>query len=142
MINIQQFLSNIQNIAIVGAKNKPSQPVHQVGHYLIQAGFTVFPVHPQRQNVWGLPTYQSLLDIPERIDLVDLFRSSEFCIQHAKEVLQLDPLPLAFWMQQGVSSPEAKDLLQPYGIRVIEDSCIKLRHQGRASRSSSQGIEA
>lgn len=138
MVNNQQLLSNVQNIAIVGAKDQPGQPVHQVGQYLIQAEFTVFPVHPQRQNVWDLPTYQSLLDIPERIDLVDLFRSSEFCVQHAREVLQLDRLPLAFWMQQGVSSPEARDLLQPYGIQVIEDSCIKLIHQGRADRGSSQ----
>jgi hypothetical protein len=70
MHNIQQLLSNVQNIAIVGAKDKPSQPVNEVGRYLIQAGFTIFPVHPQRQNVWGLPTYPNLVDIPERIDLV------------------------------------------------------------------------
>jgi hypothetical protein len=88
-------------------------------------------VHPKRQNVWGLPTYQNLVDIPERIDLVNLFRASEFCVQHANEALQLNPLPQVFWMQQGVSSPEAKDLLDPYGIHIIENSCIKLAYQGK-----------
>jgi hypothetical protein len=137
MHNIQQLLSNVQNIAIVGAKDKPSQPVNEVGRYLIQAGFTIFPVHPKRQNVWGLPTYQNLVDIPERIDLVNLFRASEFCVQHANEALQLNPLPQVFWMQQGVSSPEAKDLLDPYGIHIIENSCIKLAYQGKESSNIS-----
>ncbi|MFO8033107.1 MAG: CoA-binding protein [Desulfohalobiaceae bacterium] len=134
MHNIQQLLGSVQNIALIGAKDKPGQPVHQVGQYLIQAGYTVFPVHPKRQDVWGLTTYQSLLQIPERVDVVNLFRASEYCLQHAREALQLDPLPRAFWMQQGITNPEARDLLQSHRIQVIEDSCIMVMHkQGRES---------
>ncbi|MFP4393090.1 MAG: CoA-binding protein [Desulfohalobiaceae bacterium] len=129
MHNLPELLGSVQNIALIGAKDKPGQPVHQVGQYLIQAGFTVFPVHSNRQNVWGLTTYQGLLQIPERIDLVNIFRASEYCLQHAREALQLNPLPRAFWMQQGLTNQEARDLLQPYRIQVIEDSCIMVMHK-------------
>lgn len=129
MHNIQQLLGSVQNIALIGAKDKPGQPVHQVGQYLIQAGYTVFPVHPKRENVWGLTCYQDLLQVPERIEVVNIFRAPEYCLQHAREALQLEPLPQVFWMQQGITSQEARDLLQPYGIQVIEDTCIMVMHK-------------
>ncbi len=133
--NLQQLFSRVQNIAILGAKDSPEQPVHRVGQYLIKAGFTVFPVHPKRQNIWGLPTYQNLQQIPQYIDLVNLFRASDFCADHARETLQLEPRPLAFWMQQGVSSPEARAMLEPQGIKVFEDSCIMLMHKEITGRT-------
>ncbi len=128
-LNLSQFFSSVQNIAILGAKDKAGHPVHEVGQYLIQAGFKIFPVHPKRQNVWGLSTYQNLLQIPEPVHVVNLFRASEYCEQHARETLQLDPLPSAFWMQQGIHSPQARKILEPYGIFILEDTCIMLRHR-------------
>lgn len=129
MHNIQQLLHNVQNIALIGATDKPGRPAHQVGQYLLQAGYTVFPVHPKRQNVWGLTTYPSLLDIQEQVDVVNLFRAREYCLQHAREALQLETLPRAFWMQQGISCQEARELLEPLGVQVVEDTCIMVMHK-------------
>ncbi|SHN55401.1 CoA-binding protein [Desulfovibrio litoralis] len=117
-----------KNIAIIGAKDKAGQPVDNVGRYLIQAGFRVFPVHPVRENVWDLKTYRNLNEIQEPIDIVNLFRASEYCLAHAQEALRLTPLPKVFWMQQGISNMEAGKLLAAHGVKVVEDSCIMVDH--------------
>lgn len=126
---IREALRNSTSIAIVGAKDKASQPVHDVGQYLIEAGYRIIPVHPKRTNVWNLATYQALSEIPDRVDIVDLFRAASFCPDHAREVLQMSPRPQVFWMQQGIVSPEAREILADSGIMVIEDLCIKTVHR-------------
>lgn len=123
------LLSEVKTIAVIGAVDKSGRPVDSVGRYLINAGFNIIPVHPKRENVWGLKTYPTILDIPEKIDLVDLFRASKFCPEHAEEVLQLAELPKVFWMQSGIFSPEAKEKLSSTSIKVIEDRCLMVEHQ-------------
>lgn len=125
---VRSLLQNVRTIAIVGAKDAPGQPVDTVGRYLIKHGFTVIPIHPVRKNVWGLPTYKTICDLPEPVDMVNLFRAAECCPGHASEVLALDWNPLAFWMQLGISSPEARKLLEKEGVTVIEDRCLKVEH--------------
>ncbi len=125
---IQKILQQAKSIAIIGAKDKAGQPVDGVGRYLIQAGYTVYPVHPQRQNVWGLPTYKTLADIPHPIDIVNLFRASAYCPGHAQEVLDLAVQPQCFWMQQGIFSPKAAAILADRPIHIVEDLCIKIVH--------------
>ncbi|KAB1443668.1 CoA-binding protein [Pseudodesulfovibrio senegalensis] len=118
------LLDEVKTIAIVGASDKPGRPVDGVGRALIERGFTVIPVHPKRQDVWGLTTYASLKDVPVAIDCVDLFRASQWCPGHAREVLELDTLPKMFWMQSGITSPEAREILQDKDIAVYEDRCL------------------
>jgi uncharacterized protein len=123
------MLSEVKTIAVVGAKDKPGQPVDRVGRYLIDAGFEVAPVHPKRRSVWGLPTYPSLLEIPHPVDLVNLFRASEHCPDHARECLRMDRLPGIFWMQAGIRSSEARQLLAQSPVVIVEDSCLMVEHQ-------------
>ncbi|MCA1986489.1 MAG: CoA-binding protein [Desulfovibrio sp.] len=118
-----------RTIAILGAKDKPGAPVDRVGRYLIQAGYTVIPVHPKRKDVWGLPTYASLADIPDHVDIVNLFRAPQYCPDHAREVLALASQPSCFWMQSGIVSLEARQLLQHTGMLVVEDRCLMVDHQ-------------
>ncbi|WP_320170298.1 CoA-binding protein [Maridesulfovibrio sp.] len=128
------LLGEVKTIAVIGAVDKPGRPVDMVGRYLIEAGFKVIPVHPKRQDVWGLETFKSVLDIPEHIDLVDVFRASQFCADHARECLELGSTPGIFWMQQGISSPEAREILSPKGVTVIEDRCLMVDHKNLAGR--------
>ena len=123
------IMRNAKSIAVLGAKDKAGAPVDRVGRYLIEAGYTVIPVHPKRSNVWGLPTYPSLADIPQQVDIVDLFRAPQYCPEHAQEVLALPVKPACFWMQSGISSPEARQLLDGAGIAVVEDRCLMVDHQ-------------
>lgn len=123
------LLRQVKKIAIIGAKDTPGQPVDNVGRYLIEAGFRIFPVHPARRDVWGLPTYKSIGDVPEPVDLVDVFRAAEYCPGHAREVLALPYKPLVFWMQAGIRSPEAAALLEPAGIAVVQNACLMVVHR-------------
>ncbi len=127
-IDMKTLLAQAKTIAVLGAKDKAGQPVDMVGRYLVQAGYTVVPVHPMRQNVWGLTTYAQLADIPFAVDIVDVFRAPQHCAGHAREVLQLASLPRCFWMQQGIASPEARTLLEDAGVIVVENKCLKVEH--------------
>jgi uncharacterized protein len=128
-IGLSTLLAKVKTIAVVGAKDKPGQPVDRVGRYLIQAGFSVVPVHPKRTGVWGLPTYPSLLEIPHAVDLVDLFRAPESCPEHARECLLMATRPMVFWMQSGIRSPESRQILEDRSIVVVEDSCLMSEHR-------------
>lgn len=127
------LLRQVKTIAVVGAVDKPGRPVDGVGRYLVSAGFDVIPVHPKRTDVWGLPTYPSLADVPRPIDLVDLFRAPQWIPGHAEEFLRLSPLPKCFWMQSGITSPEARALLDGSGALVVEDRCLMVEHRRLAS---------
>lgn len=131
---LASLLDEVKVIAVIGAVDKPGRPVDMVGRYLIDAGFKVIPVHPKRQNVWGFKTYKSILDIPVEIDLVDVFRASQFCPDHAKECLQLKTLPKVFWMQEGIFSPQSREMLSGKNITVIEDRCIMIDHKNLAGK--------
>lgn len=126
---LAEILSQVKTIAIVGAKDVPSQPVDRVGRYLMDAGFTVIPVHPKRTNVWGLETYPSLWDVPVAIDCVDLFRAGRFCAAHAIEVMALSTMPKLFWMQSGIESSEARRLMEDKGVTVVENECLMVFHR-------------
>ena len=126
---LRSMLQNVRKIAIVGAKDEQGQAVDRVGRYLIHAGYEIFPVHPARENVWGLKTYKNVGDLPEPVDLIDVFRAAEFCPGHAREVLALAERPRIFWMQLGIRSPEAAAMLQKEGIIVIEDACLMVEHR-------------
>jgi len=122
------LLEQVKTIAIIGAKDKPGQPVDKVGRYLIDAGFTVLPVHPKRSSVWGLAAYPSLADVPQEIDMVNLFRAPDYCPKHAQEMLCLASRPRSFWMQSGIVSPDARAVLQGSGTFVVEDRCLMVEH--------------
>lgn len=123
------LLSEVKTIAVVGAVDKPGRPVDGVGREMIDMGFEIIPVHPIRKNVWGLETYASVADIDRHVDVVNLFRNAQFCPDHAREVLKMDQLPKVFWMQSGIVSPEAREILADSGITVIEDRCLKVEFQ-------------
>ena len=126
---LRAVLRDARRIAIIGAKDKAGQPVDRVGRYLLTAGYRIFPVHPVRKTVWGLPAFPDCASLPEPVDILVLFRAPEYCPAHAAEVLALPWRPAVFWMQEGIRSPEAGRLLAAQGIRVVEDVCIMTEHK-------------
>ena len=125
---MRAVLGESRSIAIIGAKDKPGQAVDRVGRYLLEQGYRVVPVHPVRKTVWGLPAFASIAELPEPVDIINLFRAPEYCPGHAQEVLALGWKPKVFWMQLGIRSPEARQALSETGITVVEDSCIMVEH--------------
>jgi predicted CoA-binding protein len=126
---LRALLRQCRTVAVVGAKDRPGSPVDGVGRYLIQAGLTVYPVHPVRKTVWGLAAYPSLADVPGAIDIVDLFRAPEHCPAHAREVAALAVTPRIFWMQSGIASPEAAAILSGLPVTVVSDRCLMVEHR-------------
>lgn len=125
---LRALLSLPRRIAIVGANDTPGRPVDRVGRYLLAQGFEIFPVHPARPTVWGLPASRTLADLPAPADIVDIFRAPQYCPAHAREVLALPWRPSLFWMQQGIRSAEAVRLLSAAGLTVVEDACLMVEH--------------
>lgn len=125
---LRLILRQARTIAVIGAKDKPEQPVDRVGRYLLEQGYRLFPVHPVRTQVWGLPVFATVTEIQEPIDIVVLFRASHFCPTHAAEVADLATPPSVFWMQTGIRSPESRRILSNSNIMVVEDACIMVEH--------------
>ncbi len=127
--DLKNLLTQARTIAVIGASDKPGRPVDNVGRYLMEAGYRVVPVHPKRQNVWGLETWKSILDIPFPVDIINLFRAADYCPDHAREVLKLSYTPMCFWMQLGIRSQEAVNILKDKPVMIVQDRCIKIEHQ-------------
>lgn len=127
--DIEGILKSSKSIAIIGAKDKAGSAVEHVGRYLIEQGYEILPVHPVRKTAWALTCYPSIVELPKTPDIICLFRASEACIEHAKEILTLHTKPQVFWMQTGIFSQEAGVLMQQENIRVVEDLCMEVEHK-------------
>lgn len=127
--SIRKHLSQARTIAVVGANDKPGRPSDMIGRYLMNAGYRVIPVHPKRQEVWGLKAYSNVVDIPEQVDIVNLFRASEYCAGHAREIAALSPRPGLMWMQLGIANDEAVQTASEASVDAVQDKCIMVEHE-------------
>lgn len=140
MLNIEKYtdyrplLSASKNIAVVGLSPKEARPSNMVARYLIEAGYSVYPVNPGQSSILGLPCYADLLGIPEAIDIVNIFRRSEEVYQIVETAVQIGAK--AVWMQQGIIHPEAAAFAVQHGLEVVMDRCIKVDHMNLFPLSS------
>jgi predicted CoA-binding protein len=132
---IRGILDRVKTVAVVGASHGDDKPSMFVVKYLSDRGFRVFPINPSRvgQRVAGVQAYARLADVPEPIDMVDVFRRSGAVPQVLDEVLELAPLPKVFWMQLGVCNEDAARRAEAAGMTVVMDRCPKIEY-GRLSR--------
>jgi len=126
---IGDLLKKARTIAVVGLSNKPLRPSHGVALYLQQQGYRIIPVNPKIQSVLGEKAYASLSDVPDKIDLVDIFRRSEFVPELVDQAIALG-LP-AVWMQEDVIHEPAAQKARQAGIFVVMDRCILKEHRAR-----------
>ncbi len=132
--DIALLLREISSIAIVGLSPKENRPSNMVGRYLIDAGYTIYPVNPGQNEILGRTCYADLAAISEPIDIVDIFRKSEDVLPIVEQLIELNPLPRAVWMQQGVINEAAAELARRKGIFVVMDRCIKVDHSNLLNR--------
>lgn len=128
---IDRILSDVRTIAVVGISDKPERPSHAVARHLQERGYRIVPVNPKFREVLGEKVYPSLREIPEKVDLVDVFRKPEEVPPIAEEAIRIGAK--YFWMQEGVEHREAQEMLAGAGIPVVADRCIKkeLAKRGR-----------
>jgi predicted CoA-binding protein len=123
---MKKLWQEIKTIAVVGLSDKPTRPSYMVAKYMQSAGFKIIPVNPQCQEILGEVCYPDLLNIPEKVDMVDIFRKSEDCLPIAKDAVQIGAQ--VFWMQMGVINHEAAEYATLHGLEVIMDQCLMIEH--------------
>ncbi|MER9264296.1 CoA-binding protein [Mesorhizobium sp. M0410] len=127
---ITGILNSVKTIAMVGASANDVRPSYFVLKYLLGKGFSVFPINPGQagKEILGRMTYARLADVPEPIDMVDVFRGSVAVPGIVEEVLRLDPLPNVIWMQLGVRNDEAAARAEAAGVKVVMNRCPKIEY--------------
>jgi predicted CoA-binding protein len=126
---ITEILKRAKTIAVVGLSDSPLRPSHGVAAYLQTQGYRIIPVNPQIQTSLGEKAYPSLLDVPEKIDIVDIFRRPEFVEEVVDRAIQLK-IPTV-WMQEEIVHEKAAQKARQAGIFVVMDRCILLEHRAR-----------
>lgn len=126
---IETILNECQTIAVVGLSSNQMRPSYGVAKYMQQKGYRIIPVNPNETEVLGEKAYASLADVPEKFDLVDIFRRSEEAGHHVDEAIRLGAK--AVWMQDGVIDEAAAERAQDAGLLVVMDDCILRQHVRR-----------
>src|SRR5499425_2370842 len=135
--HIRELILVTKRIAVLGIKteSQADQPAFYVPDYLARAGFEIIPVpvyYPQVTEILGKRVYRRLIDIPDNIDLVDVFRRSHDINAHVEDLLAKKPK--AVWFQSGIRNDEVAELLAKAGIKVVQDRCLMVEHR-RLARS-------
>lgn len=121
-----------RTIAVIGLSERPDRPSHYVSEYMQGQGYRVFPVNPSVESVLGERSYKSLSELPEKPDIVNVFRVPSFIPGIVDEMLELGLKNL--WVQQGIVHREAAAKAEEGGIRVVMDRCIMVEHRRAAAR--------
>ncbi|MGB9233834.1 MAG: CoA-binding protein [Terriglobales bacterium] len=127
--SIYELLSRAKTIAVVGLSDSPMRPSHGVSAYMQVRGYKIIPVNPQIEEALGEKSYPSLLDVPEKIDLVDVFRRPQFVDEIVEQAIQLK-IP-AIWLQEDVINERAAERARKAGMFVVMDRCILKEHRAR-----------
>jgi uncharacterized protein len=127
--SILEILKTSNTIAVVGLSSRRMRPSYGVAEYMQSAGYRIIPVNPNETEVLGEKSYARLEDVPERIDIADIFRRSEYVPGIVESAIRVGAR--AVWMQEGVFHPAAAERARQAGLYVIEDSCILKEHMSR-----------
>ena len=131
---IRGILNTVKSIAMVGISPKDNRPSYFAFKYLLERGYRMIPVNPGHagKEILGQKVYAKLTDIPEPVDMVDIFRASQFAPAVVDEALQMKPPPAVIWMQLTVRNDEAAVKAEAAGLKVVMDRCPKIEY-GRLS---------
>ena len=139
---IRGILNTVKTIAVVGVSTNTVRPSYFVFKYLRERGYRMIPVNPGQagKNLLGQKIYGKLTEIPEPIDMVDVFRSSEHALGIVQEAIALNPRPKVIWMQLTVRNDEAARLAEANGIKVVMNRCPKIEYGRLSSEIAWMGV--
>jgi hypothetical protein len=123
---IRQILS-LKNVAVVGMSKNADKAAHYVPKYLLTQGYNIMPVNPTADKILEKKCFQSLHDVDQSIDIVDVFRPSDQVLPVIQEAIKKKPKVI--WLQEGIHNPEAEDLARKAGIKIIFNRCMLAEHQ-------------
>jgi predicted CoA-binding protein len=141
---IRGILNTVKSIAMVGISPKESRPSYFAFKYLLERGYNMIPVNPGQagKEILGRKVYARLADIPEPVDMIDVFRASPYAVAIVEEALKLDPHPQVIWMQLGVRNDEAAAKAEAAGIKVVMNRCPKIEYGRLSSEIGWMGVNS
>ena len=141
---IRGILNTVKTIAMVGISPKENRPSYFAFKYLLERGYRMIPVNPGQaaKDILGQKIYAKLSDIPEPVDMVDIFRASQFVPLIVQEALTLKPKPQVIWMQLSVRDDAAAALAEQAGIKVVMNRCPKIEYGRLSSEISWMGVNS
>jgi predicted CoA-binding protein len=141
---IRGILNTVKTIAMVGISPKDNRPSYFAFKYLQERGYRMIPVNPGHagQEILGQKVYAKLSDIPEPVNMVDIFRASQFALPVVQEALTLKPKPAVIWMQLTVRNNEAAKLAEDAGLKVVMNRCPKIEYGRLSSEISWIGVNS
>ena len=139
---IRGILNTVKTIAMVGVSANTSRPSYFAFKYLLERGYRMIPVNPglAGQELLGQKAYAALGDIPEPVDMVDIFRASQYAVAIVEQALALSPRPQVIWMQLGIRSDEAAKLAEANGVKVVMNRCPKIEYGRLSSEIAWMGV--
>jgi predicted CoA-binding protein len=123
---IRQILS-LKNVAVVGMSKNADKAAHYVPKYLLTQGYNVMPVNPTADEILEKKCFQSLQDVDQSIDIVDVFRPSDQVVPVVQEAIKKKPKVI--WLQEGIHNPEAEEMARKAGIKIVFNRCMLAEHQ-------------
>lgn len=127
---IAEILKKYKTIAVVGLSSNPMRPSFDVSEYMQRAGYRIIPVNPNETEVLGEKSYAQLEDVPEKIEIVNIFRRPEHVPAVVESAIRVGAKVV--WMQQGIENEIAAGKARAAGLAVVEDACIFVEHRKRA----------
>ena len=139
---IRGILNTVKTIAMVGASEKENRPSYFAFKYLLERGYRMIPVNPGHagEQMLGQRIYARLADIAEPVDMVDIFRASQYGLPIVQQALALKPKPKVIWMQLGVRNDEAAELAEQNGLKVVMNRCPKIEYGRLSSEIAWMGV--
>ena len=125
-------LLDYKTVAVIGCSSTPGKAAHEIPKYLDEHGYEVIPVNPFADEIFGREPYDSLAEVEEDIDLVDVFRPSMEVPSIVEQVIARSISRQdvnAIWLQQGISHDEAADRAEDQGLKIVQDRCMKVEHE-------------
>jgi predicted CoA-binding protein len=141
---IRGILNTVKTIAMVGASAKDNRPSYFAFKYLAERGYNMIPINPglAGKELLGRKIYARLSDVPEPIDMVDIFRASNYALPIVQEAIALSPRPRVIWMQLSVRNDEAAALAEANGMKVVMNRCPKIEYGRLSSEIGWLGINS
>jgi predicted CoA-binding protein len=129
---IFDILTKYKTIAVVGLSSNPTRPSYGVTEYMQSSGYQIIPVNPNETDVLGEPSYASLEEVPQKIEIVDIFRRPEDVPPVVDAAIRAGAKVI--WMQQGIANERAAEKARAAGLTVVMDACILVEHKRRRQK--------
>ncbi len=126
-MTIAEIFKNYKNVAVFGMSTNPAKPAYTVPAYLLSKGYTVFPINPKAETIAGQKVYREIADIPDKIDILNVFRPSEECLSVVEKAVERKKSKgdiEVVWLQEGILNEEAKKLAEANGIEFVQNKCM------------------